>query len=348
VVYIPKNFRDLCCMKPGSECDAVVSFIDLAPTLLNLAGIPIPSYMDGRPILGKGVEGTDLSCMDETICFGDRFDELYACNRVLRKQDYNYSRNFYPYHPESVMGYYRMRQPAFREWYQLHAEGKLNPLQDRFFQPQGPEELYLLSSDLFETNNLASDPQYAQVLAKMRRILDEKMIAEMDLGIIPEMFWVESTADILGYKASIKDQYEDYLAIANIVRKPWKEAAPAVKKALKSSDEIECFWALTACCWYGQEALALKPAILNILKSGTPILRSKAAVFATMNLGLAPSDIFNAAIDGSRNQAEILSVLNDAAFLRTALPSLEMNVSPTVALPDTYGKKRIEFINSVQ
>lgn len=346
VVYVPENFKQLCCMKPGSECDAVVSFLDLAPTLLNLAGLPVPSYMDGQPILGEGVEGTDLSCMDETVCYGDRFDELYACNRVVRKQDYNYSRNFYPHHPKSLRAYYRMRQPAFREWYKLYDEGSLDEVQSRFFQPQGPEELYLLSSDPFETRDLSSDPNYAQVLSRMRRILDEKMISEMDLGIIPETFWVGSVSDIEGYKASIRDRYEGYLEIANIVRKPWKEASREVRKALRSQDEIEQFWALMACCWYGKDAAGLKRSISRILSSGTPILRAKAAVYAALNLGFNPSDTFNAAIDGSRNAAEILSILNDAALVRTVLPSLEMNIPARESLSDTYGKKRIEFINA--
>lgn len=348
VVYVPANFKKLCCMEAGSECDAVVSFLDLAPTLLNLAGVEIPSYMDGQPFLGRDVEWTDLSCMDETVCYGDRFDELYACNRVVRKQDFKYSRNFYPCHPRSVMGYYRMRAPAFREWYRLYEEGALNEQQRRFFEPQGPEELYLLSSDIEETRDLASDPHYAQVLSKMRGILDAKMLSEVDLGIIPETFWVESVSDIEGYKASIRDRYEGYLRLANIVRKPWSEAAPEVKKALRSGDEIERFWALMACCWYGEKALSQKGQVMKIIASGTPILRSKAAVYATMNLGYKPSDTFNDAIDAARNSAEALFILNDAAFLRTVLPSLEMNIGMRESLSDIHGKKRTEFINAVK
>ena len=343
VVYIPDNWKHYSAVKPGGECNAVISFLDLAPTLLNLAGVQIPAYMDGQPILGPGVEGTDLENMDMTVCYGDRFDELISVNRVVRKQDYNYSRNFYPYQPKSLYGYYRMHQAAFREWYKLHDEGKLNPVQDKFFQPQGAEELYLLSSDRFETVNLASKPDYAQVLGKMRSILDDKMRSEMDLTVIPEMFWVGSVSDIEGYKASIRDRYDDYLAAANIVRQDWKDAAPAVRKALASKDEVIRFWGLVACNTYGADALKLKSAIRKIAAKDTPILRSKAVLYLSRFDGMEASPAFNKCLDDGRNRSERLYVLGDAALAVTF--GVAVHIDPEKIENETYEKERMKFIN---
>jgi len=345
VVYVPDKYKDLSPLKKGSRTNAVVSFIDLAPTLLNLAGVKIPEYMDGRPFLGKGVGTGELDEMDMTICYGDRYDELYACNRVVRKQDYTYSRNFYPYHPESVCAYYRLRQPAFREWYQLHEEGKLNAVQDAFFQPQGPERLYLLSQDRYQTNDLSASKDYIQILNLMRSLLDRKMTEEIDLGIIPEALWLGRVGDIEAYKTSIKDMYPEYLAAANLARRPYSETAKELKAALKSSDEIIQFWALVSCNTYGTEAMSMKKFITKLMKKGTPIIRSKAAVYMTRFCGYDPSALFNKSIDESRNQGEILSILNDAAVLKTLDPEISLNIESRESLEDTYGKQRLKFIN---
>ena len=345
VVYIPEKWKDLCPVKPGHSTDAVVSFIDFAPTLLNLAGVEIPSYMDGRPFLGNGVGDGELAEMDCTFGYGDRFDELYACNRVVRKQDYNYSRNFYPYHPKSVFGYYRVRQAAFREWYEMHDKGLLNPVQDRFFQPQGAENLFLLTEDRFETNDLVGDARYAQILDRMRGILDAKMIDEIDLGIIPEALWVGSASDIEGYKDSIRDKYASYLATANLVRKPYAAAKKELKKALASDDEILQYWALISCSTYGKDALGLRKQILRLMGEGTSLVRGKAAVFMAMYGGLNPEAVLNSSIDGSRNQAEVLSILNDAAFLKAECPDYGFKIAKKASLKDTYGKERLKYIN---
>ena len=37
---------------PGEKTDAVALAIDFAPTILDMAGIEIPEYMDGRSLLG--------------------------------------------------------------------------------------------------------------------------------------------------------------------------------------------------------------------------------------------------------------------------------------------------------
>lgn len=346
VVYVPDKWKELSPLKMGSRTNAVVSFLDLAPTLLNLADVEIPAYMDGRPILGKGVGSGELEEMDMTVCYGDRYDELYACNRVVRKQDYSYSRNFYPYHPSSVNSYYRLKQAAFRQWYQMHEDGLLNPIQDRFFQPQGAENLYLLSEDRYQTRDLSSDPDYSQMLNYMRSLLDKKMIDEVDLGIIPESLWLDKTTDIEAYKLSIKDKYQSYLAVANIVRKPYRQASKELRSALKSDDEIIQLWALVCCNTYGEDALEYARLVQNLLKSGTPQVKSKACVFLTRFCGMNPEEVFDSCIDQSRNKAEILSVLNDAAVIRALCPNVKFAIRERESLNDVYGKERLKFLNN--
>jgi arylsulfatase A-like enzyme len=89
VVRVPENFSHLVDHEEGTRTDGFVSFIDFGPTILNLVGIDVPLFMDGKPFLGKGVKSKDLSKRDEVYCHADRFDEKYDLVRTLRKENGN-------------------------------------------------------------------------------------------------------------------------------------------------------------------------------------------------------------------------------------------------------------------
>lgn len=53
VVRIPQKYKYLFPVKEtGSEVNRLISFVDLAPTLLSIVGIPVPEYMQGNAFLG--------------------------------------------------------------------------------------------------------------------------------------------------------------------------------------------------------------------------------------------------------------------------------------------------------
>jgi len=92
-----------------------------------------------------------------------------------------------PHLPYSQYIWYSEQTPTMREWRRLHEEGKLTGAQALFFQPRKPvEELYDTQSDRFEIHNLASDPEYRDVLERFRRVLRDWMRETGDLGLIPE------------------------------------------------------------------------------------------------------------------------------------------------------------------
>ena len=70
---------------------------------------------------------------------------------------------------------------AFKEWRSLFDQGKLNATQSRFFNTQKPEELYDISTDPFETNNLAQLPEYLGKLNELRGQLTDKMVSLNDV-----------------------------------------------------------------------------------------------------------------------------------------------------------------------
>ena len=53
IIYFPEKFRHLAPAPAGQVVERLVSFVDFAPTVLSLAGLPVPEYMQGTAFLGQ-------------------------------------------------------------------------------------------------------------------------------------------------------------------------------------------------------------------------------------------------------------------------------------------------------
>lgn len=323
VVYIPKKWRDRIPLPIGSHVDGFVSFMDFGPTLLHLAGIEVPTEMDGTPFLGTDISMEEMNKRDVVYGYGDRFDELYAFNRTVRKGNFKYSRNFQPYHPKSLYVAYRYKQIAFREWAQLYKDGKLNEVQKRFFEPQGPEELYDLSVDPYETRNLASLPEYADQLKKMRRMLNKNLLTQNDLGVFPESVWLEEGGqNPVEYGRQSHQRIKQLLATADLQLLPYPKAKKKIKKSLASADPVERCWALTACVWNGKQAVEFADKAEKMLDDPCVPVRSRAAVFLITVGRLNSVSPLKKILLEATSGAESLWVLNDMAYIKTNNPVL--------------------------
>lgn len=160
--------------------------IDLAPTMLALAGAPIPAKMQGRPFLG------DRAAEPKSFVFGarDRCDETTMRIRTVRDERYRYIRSFTPEVPLLAPNKYKETQyPVWNLIKELHAQGKLTPVQETLCQPRLPdEELYDLDQDPFEIHNLAqsSQPEAQAALKRLRAVLERWIIDTDDQGRFPE------------------------------------------------------------------------------------------------------------------------------------------------------------------
>jgi len=105
IVHIPEKFRTAGEGTPGSVNDELVSFIDLGPTVLNLAGAKVPAQMQGRAFLGANLKPP------RQYIYGarDRMDERYDIIRSVRDKRYRYIRNYEPFKP-----YYQYMNTASR------------------------------------------------------------------------------------------------------------------------------------------------------------------------------------------------------------------------------------------
>lgn len=173
----PKDFPAPAQCRPGTVDARLLESIDLAPTMLALAGAAKPAKMQGRVFLGDRCEAP------RQYAFGarDRCDETVMRLRTVRDDRYRYIRNFTARTPFLAPNAYKEKQyPVWNLLKELHAQGKLTPAQDFLCQPaMPPEELYDLQSDPFEIHNLAgsADPAHRAVLAHLRGVL-EKWIEE--------------------------------------------------------------------------------------------------------------------------------------------------------------------------
>jgi len=89
LIHVPEQYAHLFPSENGSIRQDLVSFIDLAPTVLDLAGVGVPDYMPGKPL-------TSPPSKEPVYGFADRVDEGYELSRSVRMGEYLYIRNFMP------------------------------------------------------------------------------------------------------------------------------------------------------------------------------------------------------------------------------------------------------------
>ncbi|HNY13911.1 MAG TPA: sulfatase-like hydrolase/transferase [Bacteroidales bacterium] len=170
----------------GKVDDRLISSIDLGPTVLSLAGIPVPAHMQGRPFLGQSMAEE----RDAVYAARDRVDESYDMIRSVRTKEYLYIRNYYPNEPFPIWIPYLSNMPIYKEMLRLDAEGKLTGPQKAWMSyTRPPEELYDVRSDPFQVKNLVDDPTLKPVLQDLRKKHQLWTIETGDMGHLnePEM-----------------------------------------------------------------------------------------------------------------------------------------------------------------
>jgi N-sulfoglucosamine sulfohydrolase len=183
-LHVPLVIRFPRKIDAGKRDARLISSIDFAPTVLSLAGIEAPSYMQGKAFLGKY-----KAKKPNTYVYAarDRMDSEYDRVRAIRDTRYKYIRNFHPELPLYQNIEYRLQQGMMKEILLLKERGELNSIQMKWFAPTKPaEEFYDLSNDPYELNNLAADPKQQAILNRFRKEMDRWLIEAKDLGAVEE------------------------------------------------------------------------------------------------------------------------------------------------------------------
>ena len=182
-IHVPLIIRWPELIDAGSVEEGFVSLIDLGPTAMALAGIPVPEHMQGQPVLGP-----EANTREFIIAARDRCDMNIDRVRCVRTEKYKYIRNFHPEIPYSQFSRYKdFFYPMQNLMTYLGERGELTPAQQYHMAKTKPvEELYDLEADPHEINNIAEDPAFSEVLADLSGKLDMWMEETGDMGGEPE------------------------------------------------------------------------------------------------------------------------------------------------------------------
>lgn len=241
IIRIPEKYKYLFpAEKPNSKVDRLVSFVDLVPTLLSIAGIEIPDYLQGNAFLGKQkTEDPEYAFM-----FRGRMDERYDMCRAVRDQKYRYIRNYMPYRVYGQHLEYLWQAPSIGSWEQAYLNGECNAVQSVFWNTKPVEELYDTENDPWEVNNLAGDPTYKDVLERMRAANKDWVTKIYDTGFIPEADRVDRAGEtaMYDYMRSGKVNLQEIMDAAEIATLGKAENLEQLKSYLKSEESAIRYW----------------------------------------------------------------------------------------------------------
>lgn len=186
-------------IEPGSVSQRLVSWVDLAPTVMGLAGVEIPETYEGTAFFGPA-EGPERTCV---FAGRDRMDETFDRCRAVRDRDFHYIRNDYPQLPWMPNHHYMNFMSTTWVMRTLHAQNQLPTEVAQFMAPAKPaEELYDPVADPDMVHNLAGDPQYTDVLNQMRKRLADFQKEVPDLAEFSERELID--------RGILTDRLEEY------------------------------------------------------------------------------------------------------------------------------------------
>ena len=177
-------------LEAGSQSNELISFVDFAPTLLSLAGVPIPESMQGQAFLGPQKSATPRKY---SFAARDRMDSEYDRVRAVTDGEFKYIRNYMPEKPNYQNVKYRLQNPLMIHLLELNSKGLLNANQARWFALTKPvEELYDTKTDPWEFKNLIGNPLYEEKLRELRKAHEDWVLTYGDLGALDEMSMVRN------------------------------------------------------------------------------------------------------------------------------------------------------------
>ena len=174
-------------VEAGSRSDAMVSWVDLLPTLVEAAGGTLPPELDGTSFLPV-LLGTSPTHRNRifTTHSGDTNRNIFPI-RSVRTREWKLIHNLHPeYAHTNHSDLLRKEGTAtyWADWVRLaDRDERARAIVDRYYRR--PEfELYHVSEDRWETNNLIEAPEQAERVARLKKELADWMESQGDTGRI--------------------------------------------------------------------------------------------------------------------------------------------------------------------
>jgi arylsulfatase A-like enzyme len=267
IIRLPKKHR------AGTERNDLIEHIDVAACSLKLAGIKIPDYVQGRDFLAADHKPRKFVFAARDLC-----DETVDILRCVRDSRYKYLRNFMSHVPHAQPSQYKDGKKILQVIRGLYSECKLNEQQSLYFaHRRPPEELYDLQSDPHEMVNLAMDSKHRERLVAMRKVLQQRMVATRDMGLIPEPI-LEDVGREAGnkYLAFLEtDRGKQTRRLIEVITAGESNESDKLMDFAKSADPSTRYWAAV---WLGvNKTAAGKATLLKLTTDSVPAVRVAAA-----------------------------------------------------------------------
>jgi N-sulfoglucosamine sulfohydrolase len=340
MIRIPEKWRHLRSAIPEAVTRRLVSFVDFAPTVLSLAGVPPAPSMQGRAFLGPAAAPP----RDAVYAARDMHDNAdFDFSRTVRTERYQYIRNFMPHIGWDAIVYSWGRAPyMLEEWRRAAEKGSLDASsrQSSFFRRTKPvEELYDVERDPHQLRNLAADPRHREVLARMRKQCEGWMIGNHDLGLLSQYeLYTRSERDDT-YTMALDARRNPTAALLKAAKTAGEANAssiPALLGLMRHEDACVRRWGMIGLLGLGAKAAPAKTRIAAALDDSSPDVRIVAAqILCGLGETEAPVRTLIRELTHSSRLIRFdalwtLAKIGEAA--RPALPHLERALTPSAHL----------------
>jgi len=175
-------------VKAGSTSAAIVQYVDVVPTVVEMAGGAARDDLDGRSFLdvltGNRTHHRDYAFAIQTSRGITKGPTAYGI-RAVRSDRYKLILNLNADQPFANKLTYS--NPIFQSWQQRASSDSFAQHQVQRYVQRPELEFYDLASDPFETKNLASVPGHQSRMAELRSELDSWMRQQGDRGKATEL-----------------------------------------------------------------------------------------------------------------------------------------------------------------
>lgn len=186
IMVVPDKYN-LWNIHPNTKSERLISFLDIAPTILDIAGISKPYYMDGQSFLSKEENKYIFAARD-------RLDNHYGKTRAVRSKQYKLIKNFSPGIVGAQELSFRENLQSMKKMRSMLKNDQLNKVQKIWFNEIPELQLYDLKNDPNEIVNLAYQDGFQEVLAELETELDvwiskNNFHGELSEESLSEKFW---------------------------------------------------------------------------------------------------------------------------------------------------------------
>ncbi len=365
VIFFPPKWQHLAPKeyRPGGSSDRLISFVDLAPTLLSIVGIEPPNWMQGHAFAGP------FQTEPQPFVYGERgrMDERMDLVRSVTDGRYVYLRNYFPHVSQAQRVAYQFETPTTRIWHDLFVAGKTTDVQSIFWQvPKASEELYDLQNDRDEVNNLAASPQHREILERLREASQQHVLAVRDVGFLPEIEIHSRSAGTTPYdmghdpKAYPLDRILSAADLASRLGNSTTDDSievTALSELLNADDSALRYWGTLGIMIRGEKAVSShQHALESLLIDQAPSVQIVAAQSLAMygeeslrkksleTLGLLADAKSNGVLVSMAALAAIESLGKKAASLGERISKLAPNGSSPDARYDDYVPRLLQNI----